>query len=117
MSDFQITYTGSSKVIKRLCELVNGKASLGETHDKAYYGDLGKDAYDHSQITSGNPHGITAEMLGLGGIASKVDAIMYAIGMIRSWQTHEAEQIVDHEGTTIAFHGANAENYNYLLYH
>lgn len=30
---------------------------LGETSSTAYRGDRGKTAYDHSQITSGNPHG------------------------------------------------------------
>lgn len=31
---------------------------LGETAAKAYRGDRGKIAYDHSQVTSGNPHGV-----------------------------------------------------------
>ena len=33
--------------------------ALGETSGTAYRGDRGKTAYDHSQITSGNPHGTT----------------------------------------------------------
>jgi hypothetical protein len=32
---------------------------LGETQYRAYRGDRGKSAYDHSQITSGNPHGVS----------------------------------------------------------
>lgn len=34
---------------------------LGETSITAYRGDRGKIAYDHSQITSGNPHGTTLQ--------------------------------------------------------
>ena len=33
---------------------------LGETSSTAYRGDRGKTAYDHSQVTTGNPHGTTA---------------------------------------------------------
>lgn len=117
MAKFQIIYKGESKVIRRLCELVNQCARLGETHDTAFYGDLGREAYDHSQLTSGNPHHVTAEDLGLAGVASKLDAIMFAIGMIRTWSTHKGEPIQDHNGSPIAFHGADAENYNYLIYH
>lgn len=39
--------------------------ALGETSSTAYAGDKGKIAYDHSQITSGNPHGTTKDMIGL----------------------------------------------------
>ena len=38
--------------------------ALGETSGTAYRGDRGKTAYDHSQITSGNPHGTTAAQVG-----------------------------------------------------
>ena len=34
--------------------------ALGETSSTAYRGDRGKTAYDHSQVTTGNPHGTTA---------------------------------------------------------
>lgn len=36
---------------------------LGENANEAYYGDKGKEAYDHSQ-TEGNPHNTTAEDIG-----------------------------------------------------
>lgn len=42
-----------------------GGLQLGETSTTAYRGDLGKIAYNHSQITKGNPHGTTADMLGI----------------------------------------------------
>lgn len=38
---------------------ISPSLALGETSSTAYRGDLGKTAYDHSQIKSGNPHGTT----------------------------------------------------------
>ena len=35
----------------------SGALALGETASTAYRGDLGKTAYDHSQLITGNPHG------------------------------------------------------------
>ena len=43
---------------------VNSGLALGETANTAFRGDQGKTAYDHSQITQGNPHGTTAEDVG-----------------------------------------------------
>lgn len=113
----KVFYEGESKVIRRIVELLNLKPELGEGHEDAYYGDLSKEAYEHSQLRSGNPHNITLADLGLEGIIDKIDAIMYAIGMIRQWHTHKGEAIVDHAGDYIVFHGANAENQNYLIWH
>lgn len=44
---------------------ISESLALGETATTAYYGDKGKEAHDHSQITSGNPHGVTPKHLGL----------------------------------------------------
>ena len=44
--------------------IISQSLALGETSDTAYRGDRGKTAYDHSQITNSNPHGVTAEMIG-----------------------------------------------------
>jgi len=41
-----------------------GGVSLGETSTTAYRGDRGKTAYDHTLVTSGNPHGTTAADVG-----------------------------------------------------
>ena len=41
-----------------------GGVALGETSTTAYRGDRGKTAYDHSQVTTGNPHGTTAADVG-----------------------------------------------------
>lgn len=43
---------------------ISSSLALGETASTAYPGDKGKIAYDHSQITNGNPHGTTAEQVG-----------------------------------------------------
>jgi len=42
----------------------NPSLALGETSSTAYRGDRGKTAYDHSQVTSGNPHNVTAAEVG-----------------------------------------------------
>lgn len=47
-------WSGSAFVV------ISETLALGETSATAYRGDRGKAAYDHSQITTGNPHGTTA---------------------------------------------------------
>jgi len=37
---------------------ISASLALGETSSAAYRGDRGKTAYDHSQLTSGNPHNV-----------------------------------------------------------
>lgn len=44
--------------------IVSDTLALGETSSTAYRGDRGKTAYEHSQKTSGNPHGVTASEVG-----------------------------------------------------
>lgn len=48
--------------------VISETLALGETSGTAYYGDKGKTAYDHSQLTSGNPHNVTASDVGLGNV-------------------------------------------------
>lgn len=48
--------------------------TLGETSITAYYGDRGKAAYDHSQLTAGNPHGVTKTDVGLDKVDNTSDA-------------------------------------------
>lgn len=50
---------------------IKGDLTLGETSSTAYRGDRGKIAYDHSQLTSGNPHNVTAADVGLGNVENK----------------------------------------------
>lgn len=47
---------------------ISAALALGETSSTAYRGDRGKTAYDHSLITSGNPHSVSKSDLGLGNV-------------------------------------------------
>ena len=47
---------------------IGSSLALGETSSTAYRGDRGKAAYDHSQVQSGNPHGVTKAEVGLGNV-------------------------------------------------
>ena len=47
---------------------------LGETSSTAYRGDRGKTAYDHSQLTSGNPHNVTKSDVGLSNVTNVAQA-------------------------------------------
>lgn len=51
--------------------VVSDTIALGETASTAYRGDRGKVAYDHSQLTSGNPHNVTKADVGLGSVENK----------------------------------------------
>ena len=51
-----------------------GGVSLGETSTTAYRGDRGKTAYDHTLVTSGNPHGTSKADVGLGNVDNTSDA-------------------------------------------
>lgn len=58
--DTNITYRwGGTEYVE-----ISSSLALGETSSTAYRGDRGKTAYDHSQITTGNPHGTTAADVG-----------------------------------------------------
>lgn len=52
---------------------LGGALQLGETSSTAYRGDRGKSAYDHSQLTSGNPHNVTKTDVGLGNVDNTSD--------------------------------------------
>ena len=49
---------------------ISESLALGETSSTAYRGDRGKTAYDHSQVTSGNPHSVTKSDVGLGDVGN-----------------------------------------------
>lgn len=55
-------WNGSAYVV------ISAELALGETSSTAYRGDRGKIAYDHSQLTSGNPHNVTKSDVGLGSV-------------------------------------------------
>lgn len=49
---------------------ISPSLALGETSSTAYRGDRGKTAYDHSQVTSGNPHNVTKTDVGLSNVGN-----------------------------------------------
>lgn len=53
---------------------ISASLVLGETSSTAYRGDRGKTAYDHSQLTSGNPHNVSKSDIGLGNVDNTSDA-------------------------------------------
>lgn len=53
---------------------ISASLSLGETSSTAYRGDRGKEAYEHSQVTSGNPHNVTKSDVGLGNVVNTGDS-------------------------------------------
>ena len=67
-TDIQYRWTGSS------FSPLGGALQLGETSSTAYRGDRGKIAYDHSQITNGNPHNVTATDIGLNNVVNTGDS-------------------------------------------
>ena len=100
---FRINYTGSSKVIRRLCERINDLPVLGTEHNEAYFGDQGEAAYQHSQ-TTGNPHGLTLADLGIEKIEDQVRAFLEATGTRLPWTRHtNSERITTHDGEEIFF--------------
>lgn len=89
--NFQINYTGTSKVIRRLCERVNNMALLGIEHNEAFYGDWGNAAYQHSLLQSGNPHNVTLEDLGIEGLPRQMQMILESIGAVDYWVDYDRD--------------------------
>jgi hypothetical protein len=64
--DTNLTYRwGGSSYIE-----ISPSLALGETSSSAYRGDRGKIAYDHSQLTSGNPHNVSKSDVGLSNVVN-----------------------------------------------
>ena len=64
--DTNLTYRWSGSIYVE----ISPSLALGETSASAYRGDRGKIAYDHSQLTSGNPHNVTKSDVGLSNVAN-----------------------------------------------
>lgn len=67
--DTNLTYRWSGSVYSSM----SPSLALGTTSTTAYRGDYGNIAYNHSQITSGNPHGVTAALINLGNVNNTSD--------------------------------------------
>ena len=104
---FKINYTGSSKLLQRICERLNGVPTLGTGHDDAYYGDQGEEAWRHSLLTYGNPHCVNLEDLGIANLPNQLRMILDTIGALDSWIDHDQTEdicfITDHEGDQLVF--------------
>ncbi len=68
--DTNLTYRWSGSAYVE----ISASLALGETSATAYRGDRGKAAYDHSLLTSGNPHNVTKANVGLGNADNTSDA-------------------------------------------
>lgn len=53
--------------------MIGNTLTLGESSTNAYRGDRGKTAYDHSQLVTGNPHGVTKTDLSLNNVDNTSD--------------------------------------------
>lgn len=112
-STTKVYYNGSSKVIKRLCQIINSVARLGTTHQTAFYGDLGQAAYLHS-LETGNAHNLTLADLGIESIQRQIDTLMDAVGSLDYWIDHDTGyNFEDHEGDLLVFVSAS----NLLMWH
>lgn len=69
---------------------ISASLSLGETSETAYRGDRGKTAYDHSQITSGNPHNVTKTDVGLSNVPN-----LDTTDSVANEHTHSNKTILD----------------------
>lgn len=114
---FKINYTGSSKLLQRICERLNGVPTLGTRRDEAYFGDQGEEAWQHSRQTSGNPHGVNLEDLGLENLPNQLRMILDTIGALDSWIDHDQTEGVcyftDYEGDVLVF----VSESNLLVWH
>lgn len=81
-SDDTISYPTVQAVKSWVENQINniGSVILGETSDTAYRGDRGKAAYDHSQLTTGNPHNVTKTDVGLSNVTNVAQAPATHVG-------------------------------------
>lgn len=68
-TDTNVTYRWSGSAYIE----ISASLALGTTSATAYRGDFGNTAYTHSQIITGNPHGLTAVNLNLGNLDNTSD--------------------------------------------
>jgi hypothetical protein len=61
---------------------ISSSLALGETSSTAHRGDLGKIAYDHSQIITGNPHGTIASDVGAEPANANIQTTVTTVGNI-----------------------------------
>lgn len=105
--DTNRTYRWSGSAYVEISESL----ALGETSSTAYRGDRGKTAYDHSQVTSGNPHQVTAAEVGLGNVdnVQQYSALNPPpLPTPADIGAAEAQDLTDHVNDTANPHGVTA---------
>ena len=83
---------------------ISASLALGETSSTAYRGDRGKAAYDHSQVTSGNPHKVSLSDLGVTATSSELN---YVDGVTSNIQTQ-----LDGKQATLVFNTSYSASTN-----
>ena len=82
---------------------IGSDLTLGETSTTAYRGDRGKAAYDHSQITSGNPHNVSKSDVGLGNVGNfKAVSTVASQGLTDTEKANESKDKKPTLGTAAA---------------
>lgn len=80
--------------------VIGNDLALGETSSTAYRGDRGKTAYDHSQLTSGNPHNVTKADVGLGRVSNTTITVSDTDGVTSNDGTTSVTYKYTHPTTT-----------------
>ena len=69
----------------QLANLGSSNLTLGETNATAYRGDRGKTAYDHSRLTTGNPHNVTKADVGLSNVINAQQEVISNKGVANGY--------------------------------
>lgn len=85
---------------------ISASLALGETSATAYRGDRGKTAYDHSQLSSGNPHSVSASDIGVESGADVTDATnvgtaIHGVDAKGSFADNDAIPVIDSETSNV----------------
>ncbi len=89
---------------------ISPSLALGETSSSAYRGDRGKIAYDHSQLTSGNPHGVTKSDVGLSNCDNTSDANKPVSTATQTALNDKSDKNITLERKTASYVGVASDN-------
>ena len=82
---------------------ISASLVLGETSETAYRGDRGAAAYAHSQLTSGNPHSVSAADVGLGNVNNTSDADKPVSTVQQAALNQKQDKITGTQGQLVGF--------------
>ena len=104
--DTNLTYRwGGSSYVE-----ISPSLALGETSSSAYRGDRGKIAYDHSQLTSGNPHNVTKSDVGLSNCDNTSDANKPISSATQTALNDKSDKNITLERKTASYVGVASDN-------